>query len=501
MPTILGTANDDVLIGTVDFDQIYGLGGNDIIFGGGGGDALRGGEGNDSYVIQHPDDFVVEGYDEGQDIVYVSFSYVMRNFIGLDHVETLSTIQHDDRTAIDLRATGGGTMTIMGNYGDNVLSGLRSGRYIGFFGDDTYDVSTFSTAIFTGQIIENDGEGNDTVRVDGNNPFRLNEGASIETIIALDVDATMPVQLTGNEFTQTIIGNKGENTLDGGSGGNDIMIGGEGRDTYVVRRIGQQVIETESGGNFDRIIAYFDFDLRTVANIEELSAAGTAPIRLTGNEFTNLLFGNNGNNILDGGEGAPDDLYGIGGDDIYVVRNAGDLVWETVSQGSDLVYAHISFALRAGSLVEALSTVTHAATDAIDLTGNEFAQTLAGNFGANLLDGKGGNDLLAGLAGADIFAFTSALGAGNVDTLFDFSAADDTIALDDAVFAGLTPGALPAGAFVIGGAAQDVDDRIVYDSATGRLFYDADGSGAGAAIPFATLQGAPAITAADFMVI
>ena len=126
---------------------------------------------------------------------------------------------------------------------------------------------------------------------------------------------------------------------------------------------------------------------------------------------------------------------------------------------------------------------------------------MVGNNGANILDGKGGNDLLAGLGGADTFAFTSALGAGNVDTLFDFSAADDTIALDDAVFGGLSPGALPAGAFVVGGAAQDLDDRIVYNAATGQLFFDADGSGAGAAVHFATLQGAPAITSADFMVI
>ncbi|HVQ09778.1 MAG TPA: calcium-binding protein [Allosphingosinicella sp.] len=502
MPIIQGTANDDLLIGTPEFDQIYGLGGNDIIYGGGGGDGLRGGQGDDTYTIQHPDDFVVEARDEGQDIVYVSFSYVMHNFLDLDYIEILSTIQHNDTTAIDLRVTGDHTRTIMGNYGNNVLSGLLSGNYIGFLGDDTYDVTTTSSAIFMGQIIENQGEGNDTVRVDGSYPYTLNAGASVETIIALHVDATIPLQLIGNELTQTIIGNKGGNSLDGGTGGNDIMIGGDGRDSYHVRHIGQQVIETATGGDDDRIIAYFDFDLRTVANIEHLSAAaGTAPIRLTGNEFTNFLSGNDGKNILDGGQGAPDRMYGEGGDDIFVVHNADDFVWEYLVQGSDLVYAYVTFALSAGSRVEALSTVTHAATDAIDLIGNEFAQTLAGNFGANLLDGKGGNDLLAGLAGADTFAFTSALGAGNVDTLFDFSAADDTIALDDAVFTGLTPGALPMGAFVTGAVAQDLDDRIIYNQATGQLFFDADGSGAGAAVHFATLQGAPVITAADFMVI
>ena len=50
-------------------------------------------------------------------------------------------------------------------------------------------------------------------------------------------------------------------------------------------------------------------------------------------------------------------------------------------------------------------------------------------------------------------------------SIADFGAADDTIALDDAVFAGLGAGALDANAFVIGTAAQDADDRIIYDQA------------------------------------
>ena len=73
--------------------------------------------------------------------------------------------------------------------------------------------------------------------------------------------------------------------------------------------------------------------------------------------------------------------------------------------------------------------------------------------------------------------------------------------LDDAVFTGLSMGALPAGAFVVGTAAQDADDRIIYDQATGKLWFDADGNGAGAAILFATLGTGLGITAGDFVVI
>ena len=109
--------------------------------------------------------------------------------------------------------------------------------------------------------------------------------------------------------------------------------------------------------------------------------------------------------------------------------------------------------------------------------------------------------MLTGFGGADSFAFTSALGGGNVDRIADFSAADDTIQLDDAVFAGLALGALNANAFVIGSQAGDADDRIIYNQATGALLFDADGSGGGAAVQFATLDGAPTITASDFTVI
>jgi Ca2+-binding RTX toxin-like protein len=75
------------------------------------------------------------------------------------------------------------------------------------------------------------------------------------------------------------------------------------------------------------------------------------------------------------------------------------------------------------------------------------------------------------------------------------------VLLDDAIFTAVAPGALAAGAFRLG-TAQDADDRILYDSATGELRYDGDGSGgAFGAIHFATLQGAPMIGVGDFTVI
>ena len=62
-------------------------------------------------------------------------------------------------------------------------------------------------------------------------------------------------------------------------------------------------------------------------------------------------------------------------------------------------------------------------------------------------------------------------------------------------------GSLSANAFFAGTAAHDADDRIVYDSATGNLFFDADGHGAGAAMLFANLSNHAALSASDFQVI
>jgi len=69
------------------------------------------------------------------------------------------------------------------------------------------------------------------------------------------------------------------------------------------------------------------------------------------------------------------------------------------------------------------------------------------------------------------------------------------------VFTGLNGGALAAGAFRTGAAAQDADDRILYNSATGALSFDADGNGAGAAVQFAALQAGLSLSASDSLVI
>jgi Ca2+-binding RTX toxin-like protein len=125
-----------------------------------------------------------------------------------------------------------------------------------------------------------------------------------------------------------------------------------------------------------------------------------------------------------------------------------------------------------------------------------------GNNGNNIIGGGDGNDELTGLGGHDAFLFDTALNAAaNVDVITDFSVMDDTIRLDNAVFTALGGGFLAANAFVTGAAALDASDRIIYDNATGALFYDSDGNGGAAAIQFAELATGLGLTNLDFFVV
>ena len=95
----------------------------------------------------------------------------------------------------------------------------------------------------------------------------------------------------------------------------------------------------------------------------------------------------------------------------------------------------------------------------------------------------------------------SAPGSGNVDRIMDFNVRDDTFWLDDSVFPGLALGALPSGAFAKGTSATQADDRIIYDSKTGNLYFDPDGLGGTQQMLIASLDTGLKLTAADFTVI
>jgi subtilisin-like proprotein convertase family protein/methionine-rich copper-binding protein CopC len=139
------------------------------------------------------------------------------------------------------------------------------------------------------------------------------------------------------------------------------------------------------------------------------------------------------------------------------------------------------------------------------LTGSSGSDRLEGLAGSDTLNGKLGADVLVGGLGKDIFAFDTTLSAGNIDVIEGFNVRDDTIRMENAIFTSLLrTGALASNFFRAneGGIAMDADDYILFDTASGMVYYDADGSGLGEAVHFATLtEIVGTVTRADFLVI
>lgn len=132
--------------------------------------------------------------------------------------------------------------------------------------------------------------------------------------------------------------------------------------------------------------------------------------------------------------------------------------------------------------------------------GSDFIQGGAGN---DSLQGDSGNDGIYGGVGADAFVFDAALNPfTNVDRIFDFRSVDDVFRLDDAVFAGIgVRGALGAARYRVGTEALDASDRIIYDKAAGKLYFDPDGAGGDLKqLLFAQVNPGQTILAEDFLV-
>ena len=223
----------------------------------------------------------------------------------------------------------------------------------------------------------------------------------------------------------------------------------------------------------------------------------------TGGAGADRLIGNNASNVLNGGAGA-DTMTGLGGNDLYIVSSLADVIVESVGGGfGDRIRTSVSFSLAADDNIEFL-VADNIAGLAINLRGNALAQTLLGNSSANYINGLGGSDILTGGAGGDSFVFNVALGVGNIDSITDYYVAADRIILENGIFVGLTGSVLAATAFVANatGLAVDQFDRIIYETDTGALWFDRDGSGTlFVRQQFADLAAGLGVSAGEFLVV
>ena len=355
-------------------NTLTGNAGANRLDGGAGADTMIGGAGNDTYVVDNAGDIVTEAAGGGTDTVETSVTYSLGS-----EVENLTLTG----TAA-INGTGNGIAnTLRGNAADNVLDGgVGNDTLIGGAGNDTYVVDAT-----TDVVTENPGEGTDTILT---SVTLASLAANVEN---LTLTGSLAFNATGNGLANVLTGNAAANRLDGGAGA-DTMIGGAGNDTYVVDNASDVITELAGGGT-DGVESSITWTLG--AELENLTLTGTAAINGTGNALANSLTGNAGANRLDGGAGA-DTMVGGAGNDTYVVDNAGDLVTEAASGGTDTVEASITYTLTAE-----VENLTLTGTAALNGTGSGVANTLRGNAADNVLDGKAGNDTMIGGAGNDTY--------------------------------------------------------------------------------------------------
>jgi Ca2+-binding RTX toxin-like protein len=133
------------------------------------------------------------------------------------------------------------------------------------------------------------------------------------------------------------------------------------------------------------------------------------------------------------------------------------------------------------------------------LLGGAGSDRLNGEVGDDFLNGGSGSDTLVGGAGADKFIFSESNPVGTSDVLVDFMASQgDQIVFDGAFFSqlqGKTDLTQHIRQYNDAGAGED--DFIVYDSATGNLYYDPTGSSNASAVLIANLQNKPLTMAAN----
>jgi|GEM_PF-5118997 len=332
-----------------------------------------------------------------------------------------------------------------------------------------------------GNIVQPGTDGFDTVIVWGDGDL---------TLVAFDAAALSIEGWQGND--RGVVGDGGDNLLDFGAltsvSGIAFIAGGAGDDVIIGTQFDDHLRggmggDTLRGGDGNDVLAL----MGDTARYDSLDGgAGTDEITVSGTGALTLSAFDAAASSIEVWRGNNQWVYGDGG--------ANRLDFSALAAASGIAMIHA----RAGD-------DTIVGTRFADrMRGGGGDDTLVGGEGVDSLRGGLGNDTMTGGPGeADSFLFDTALDAvANVDRILDFEPGLDKIKLDDAVFARLGgPGALAAGFFHVGSGAADGNDHIVYDSASGALYYDGDGAGGSKQVQFASLAPGLALTSADFQVV
>jgi Ca2+-binding RTX toxin-like protein len=432
------------IVGGAHADWISGDGERNFFFGGGGNDSLLGGLGSDTLEGGAGDDHVYGG--DGMDAMFAD--------VGNDTM--LGDADNDN-----FYMTRGGA-----SYGNDVIDGGP--------GHDNLVFDSASSGIVVDLLAG-------TLR--GGGP----SGSGAAQIFHIE-------GVTATPFADRIAGLDSDDYFIGWDG-NDVLVGRAGRDNLE----GASGADWISGGDGDDV----------------LRADGRSS-RMSDGAVDSLVGGLGNDQFYIGSE---DLLADEGGRDDIIVEQS----WTLRDEFENLFILNTTFAHGRGNAadnhltvwdgegflegLEGADTVFGSNTGDDTLFGGGGNDVVAGIGGSDQLHGDAGNDSLwGGLGGFDIFVFAAA-GAGHADEVNMFDLGVDKLAFENgaltAIGAAGNFGDNDARFYAAAGAtsAHDQTDRLIYDTSTGNLYYDADGIGGGAAEIVARIVGAPALAASDITVI
>ena len=448
---LVGTDLDDKLTGADGADTLDGRGGNDelnggkgndLLIGGKGADKLTGGDGVDTASYSYSSEAVtinlLSGQADGGDATGDKLDDTIENVIGSMHDDTL-TGNDEDNTLWGLA----GMDVLDGEYGDDIIEGGYGGdTLIGGDGSDTasYAGSMMNVIVrlHSQQAMHGDAEGDEfgklvkaTYHNDDGDPvdemvpdIENLTGSAHDDILAGDSRHNIIKGGDGNDRlyggpgggndmlrgqggNDHIFGGKGNDTLDGGDG-NDHLWGNSGTDIYKGGAGNDTIYASKDDTNID---GGDGIDTLSYARLEDdpgsitLSGSTINIENIIGSQDDDMITGDGGNNVIEGGEGG-DTMAGGGGDGrdtlSYVGSDAGvrvTLLDEAVS--GNWIDASRGHASGDSATDDSFWHIIGSMYDD-DLVGNGEANSLMGGDGDDELTGMGGDDTVEGGAGADI---------------------------------------------------------------------------------------------------
>jgi serralysin len=532
---INGTAGDDSILGTGGADTINGLGGNDTLRGQDGVDAMIGGDGddvlqgrdggfnmpgasqetldgglgNDIFHVDAGDDVILDAGGVDRLVVY-DMSWTLA--AGFEHL----TLRNDESES---------GFTGIGNELDNHIEATWAGsRLEGRDGDDTLVGASGQG----GPNVLIGGAGDDSL-VSGGLDDRLDGGIGVDILVGLGAEvghgeafvfsvapgtANADVIVRFEEFSRIVLDGTVMQQIGPSGALDDARF--SANSTGTAEDGSDRVVYNTSNGQL-----WYDADgngtsaaqlIATLQGAPGLAATdivvenGAQPDPggqvINGTSGHDTLADTTGNDTINGLAGNDTINGGHGGNDVVNGGDGRDTLAFTTATGA-VVVDFVTGIAGTTSFTNIEKVVGGDFND--QLSGNAAAQNLTARGGADTLAGAGGVDTLWGGGGADTFLFRET-GTANADVIGDWASGSDEFALDNAAMAALGAD----GDFIAGdarfwasstGLAHDANDRVIYNTSTRGLYYDADGTGSGAAQLIATVQSGATIAATDIVVI